>query len=317
MSKNKAGAKALGAIVLSIIPVFLLGCGSASQGTTPGSPLADPGERQASSAIAVTTVRASLGSIAKTLDTGGEVVAEYQVNAFADIAGQVTAVPIEVGDTVRKGQRIAVVDPSTPGREYAESLVEAPISGTVTALPLRVGDKISSSTAVATIGRLDALEIEVRVPERFIGQVRMGTSASCSFAAWPGEAFPARVVELSPVVDSTSRTLKATLALDRPDGRVKAGMYATVALILAKKTGVLTLPADCVVSRDGQNRKDVVFVVEEDRAVQRAVSLGISAAGMMEITGGISEGERIVASGQSLLADGAQVRIVAETESKE
>jgi multidrug efflux pump subunit AcrA (membrane-fusion protein) len=315
MSKNKAGAKALGAIVLSIIPVFLLGCGSASQGTTPGDPL--PGAQQASSAIAVTTVQASLGSIAKTLDTGGEVVAEYQVNAFADIAGKVTAVPIDVGDTVRRGQRIAVVDPSTPGKEYAECPVEAPISGTVTALPVRVGDKISTSTAVATIGRLNALEIEARVPERFIGQVRVGTLASCSFAAWPGEVFAARVVELSPVVDSTSRTLKATLALDRPDGRVKAGMYATVALIVAQKTGVLTLPADCVVSRDGENRKDVVFVVEENRAVQRAVSLGISAAGMMEITGGISEGERVVASGQSLLADGAQVRIVAETESKE
>jgi membrane fusion protein (multidrug efflux system) len=297
---------AAAAIVAAALLLFGCGGGDNAQAGGRGGKRGNPG----SDVVAVTVVRASRGSISKTLDAGGEVVAENQVDAFADIAGKVTAVLIDVGDTVRKGQRIASVDPSTPGKEFSESPVVAPISGTVTALPVSVGDKISSTMQVASIGRLDALDIEVHVPERFIGQVRLGTQAVCSFAAWPGEEFPAHVIELSPVVDSTTRTLKTKLALDDPDGRVKAGMYAKVELVLQKKAGVLTLPVDCVVSRDGNGRKEVLFVVAGDKAFQRTVEVGLSTADSVEITSGIGEGEQVVASGQSLLSDGSMIRIV-------
>jgi membrane fusion protein (multidrug efflux system) len=271
--------------------------------------LANPGSSTAD-VVAVTVTRAALGSISKTLEIGGEVVAEDQVNAFADIAGKVTAVLIDVGDNVGKGQLIAKIDPSKPGQQYAESPVTAPISGTVTSVPVRVGDTIATTTQIATIGRLDALEIEALIPERFISQVRLGTEADFSFAVWPGQEFPGRIVQLSPVVDSTSRTMKATLALDRADSRVKAGMYATVALSTDKREGVLVIPADCVVSRNGKDSKQVVFVVENNRAVQRQVNIGISSEGMVEITSGITAGEEVVLNGQSLLSDGVQVQIV-------
>ncbi len=295
----------------AVVAVALFGCGAGGRGApSAGRHEGKSGNQGGDTVVAVTVVRASRGAISKTLEVGGEVVAENQVNAFADIAGKVTSVLIEVGDTVRKGQRIASVDPSTPGKEFSESPVAAPISGTVTALPVSVGDKISSTTVVASIGRLDALDIEVHVPERFIGQVRLGTQADCSFAAWPGKGFPARIVELSPVVDPTTRALKTKLALEEPDGRVKAGMYAKVELVLERRTGVLALPIDCVVSRNGNDRRDVLFVVADNKAAQRTVEVGLSTSDLVEIKSGVREGEQIVASGQSLLADGVQVRIV-------
>jgi len=258
-------------------------------------------------AVAVTTIRASSGSIAQSLKLGGEVVTQDSVNAFADIAGKVSSILVDVADTVSKGQVIAKVDPSRPGQEYTESSVQAPIGGTVTAVPIRVGETISNVTPIATIGRLDALEIETHIPERFISQVRIGTPAVISLAAWPGETFEASVVELSPVVNPTSRTLEATLVLNRYDGRIKSGMYASVQLITQEKHGIITLPSDCVVTRDGHN---VVYVVAEDKAVERPVQLGISAEGMAEIVNGVAVDEEIVCSGQSLLSDGAQVQVI-------
>ncbi len=296
--------------VILLGTVMLFGCSGSSRTPPADGRGGKPGKPGGDTAVAVTLVQASRGSISRTLETGGEVVAKNQVNASADIAGKVTAVLVEVGDAVRKGQRIASVDPSTPGNEFSESPVVAPISGTVTALPVSVGDKISSATAVAAIGRLDILEIEVNVSERFIGQIGLGTQAACSFAAWPGKAFPARVVELSPVVDPTTRTMKTKLVLDEPDGRVKAGMYATVELILERKTGVLALPIDCVVSRNGNDRRDVLFVVADNKAVQRTVDVGISTSDSVEIRSGLKEGEQVVVSGQSLLSDGVQVRVI-------
>ncbi len=303
--------------ILTVTLVTAAGCGlgrppqgQAADDKTTGGPGGGPPvgfDAAKENLVPVTTTPVALGSISKTLKIGGEVVVQDSVNAFADIAGKVRAVLVNVGTAVQKGQVIARIDPSKPGREYAESPVEAPISGTVTALPVRVGDTISSTTVVATIGRLDALKIETHIPERFIGQVRVGTVAGLSFAAWPGQEFSARIVELSPVVDSTSRTMKATLALDRSDSRIKAGMYATVVLITQRKEGVIVVPADCVVARDGRT---VVFVVDQNRAVERTVSLGISNGSMVEIAGGLTIGQEVVESGQSLLSDGVQVRVV-------
>ncbi len=303
--------------VLTVVLATAAGCGpgrppeeqspSKSEAGGPGGAPPPGFDAVKENLVPVTTTPVVLGSINKTLKIGGEVVAKDSVNAFADIAGKVSAVLVDVGMAVHKGQVIARVDPSKPGREYAESPVEAPISGTVTALPVRVGDTISSTTVVATIGRLDALKIETRIPERFVGQVRVGTPARFSFAAWPGQQFPGRIVELSPVVDSISRTMKATLALDGSDSRIKAGMYASAVLITERKDGVIVVPADCVVARDGRT---VVFVVDQNRAVERTVSVGISDRSMVEIAGGITAGQEVVESGQSLLSDGVQVRVV-------
>jgi membrane fusion protein (multidrug efflux system) len=322
----------LSAVILGLLLVVLVGC-------IPGAPSKDadavgksterraqdqPGSRDrpgvpgsggnvsdfgvsGETAIAVNTIEAFLAPITKTLKIGGEVVARESVDIFADIAGTVTSVLVELGDNVSKGQVLAKVDPSKPGMEYTESPVKATISGTVTSVPVRVGKTISTATPVATIGRLDALEVETYIPERFIGKIRVGTRALLSFAAWPDKSFSARVVKLSPVVDPESRTMEAKLAIDHPDGRVKAGLYATVELITEQKNGVIALPSDCVVTRDGRT---VVYVVDQDRAVEREVSLGISAKGMVEITDGITVGEEVVVSGQSLLSDGISVRIV-------
>ncbi len=325
MTDRKRRTMAQAAVILFLSLTILSSCSfsrqngsesmedGASQPAGPPS-LANPGGSP-TNVVAVTTTHARLGSISKTLEIGGEVVAEYQVNAFADIAGRVTAVLVDVGDSVGKGQLIAKVDPSKPGQEYTESPITAPISGTITSVAVQVGDTISTTTQIATIGRLNALEVEALVPERFISKVRLGTEAIFSFAAWPGQEFSGRIIKLSPVVDSTSRTMKATLALDKADSRVKAGMYATVGLIIDKRDRVLTIPVDCVVNRDGKDSKDVVFVVEQNRAIQRPVSLGISAGGMVEITGGITSGEEVVVSGQSLLSDGAEVRIISSEQS--
>ncbi len=265
------------------------------------------GPASGANVVAVATTRVALGSISKTFKIGGEVVAEDSVDTYADIAGKISSVRVEVGDAVRKGQIIATVDPSKPGSEYAESPVTAPISGTVTAVSVGIGNTVSSTTAIATIGRLDDLRVELHIPERFIGQIDLGTRASLSFSAWPDRDFTARVVEVSPVVDASSRTMKTTLSLDGEHSGVKAGMYATAVLIIERRERVLTVPSDCVVARDGKN---VVYIVDQNRAVERPVELGLSAGGATEITQGLVLDQEVVESGQSLLSDGVEVKIV-------
>jgi multidrug efflux pump subunit AcrA (membrane-fusion protein) len=72
------------------------------------------------------------------------------------------------------------------------------------------------------------------------------------------------------------------------------------------------VPSDAVVRRFDT---PYLFVVTGDGTVeQREVELGISIGEQVEITSGVEADERIVIQGQSLLDDGAAVRVIEEVD---
>ncbi len=168
---------------------------------------------------------------------------------------------VSVGSAVRKDQVIAEVDPSRPGMNFVPSPVKSPIAGTVISIPPSIGATIAQGVPVARVGRTDNLEIRTEVSERFISKMQVGLNALVRFAAYPGQTFPAKVTELSPVVDPVTRTMEVKLALVNPDPRIKSGMFAEVKIITERKEGVVKIPADAMVERFGVH---YVFVTKED-----------------------------------------------------
>lgn len=245
------------------------------------------------------------------LDTSGDVVTKTSVVAYPDIGGRVASVSVKPGDYVREGGLLAQVDPSSPGSSYALSSVRAPIAGTVTSLAVQVGTRVTTGSAVATVGALDELEIDVLVRERDVALVRLGQRAVLGFEAYPGESFEAEVAELSPVLDPASRTRTAVLSLRRPDARVAPGMYAKVRIYTDALAGVVTLPEEAIFQRYGES---YVFVIARkdgaDRAELRKVAKGAVVDGIAEAKEGLADGERVVTAGRTALADGALVRVV-------
>jgi RND family efflux transporter MFP subunit len=90
------------------------------------------------------------------------------------------------------------------------------------------------------------------------------------------------------------------------DGRFKPGMFATVKFATEAKAGVLLIPADALVDRDGEQ---VVYVVENGVAAERAVQTGLTNGHEVEITKGLSQGDQVVVSGQTQLAEGIAVKV--------
>jgi multidrug efflux pump subunit AcrA (membrane-fusion protein) len=85
-------------------------------------------------------------------------------------------------------------------------------------------------------------------------------------------------------------------------------MFATVSLVTNREVNVPVVPRSAVINTYGSW---IVFVVDENNiARRREVTLGIDNEDSLEITGGISLGERVVSVGQNFLSDGDPVRIV-------
>jgi multidrug efflux pump subunit AcrA (membrane-fusion protein) len=89
-------------------------------------------------------------------------------------------------------------------------------------------------------------------------------------------------------------------------------MFGDIRLITEVRTGIVKVPSDAVVRRFDT---PYLFVVTDDGTVeQREVELGISIGEQVEITSGVEADERIVIQGQSLLDDGAAVRVIEEVD---
>ncbi len=251
------------------------------------------------------------GNLDDYLEFGGDVSSVSAVDVYPDAAGKISRIRVAVGDLVKKDQIIAYVDPSRPGMNYSENPVKAPISGRVTSFPPTIGTMVSQSYSIAKISDTDELQIKVNVAERFISRIRENQTAIVSFDAYPGVEFKARVFEVSPVLDTTSRTMLAKLKVEPADSRIKAGMYARVKLITDTIEGAVVIPNDAIVYRDG---KPYVFTAKSESAESSvnmvSVKEGLSVDNKTEIQEGLKEGDVIIVKGQSLLSDGSKVKIL-------
>ena len=263
---------------------------------------------------AVSTYKTVAGNLDDYLEFGGDVASVNEVMVLPDQAGKITNILVKVGDMVRLGDTIAYVNPLRAGVVYNDSPVKAPISGRVTSLPVTVGSTVSQSSLVAKVARTDELEIRINIAERFISRISNGQKATVTFDAYPSVEFGAKIFEVSPVLDTSTRTMGVKLRLNPPDSRVKVGMYGRVKLVTESVKNAIVLPVSALVTRDG---KDYVFVVTTPKSGQNAaavsirqVTKGILVDNQVEITKGLEANEEVVIKGQTLLNDGAKVNIV-------
>jgi multidrug efflux pump subunit AcrA (membrane-fusion protein) len=278
--------------------------GQPSGGAPPGQ--GGPGTRNAT-VVRVTAV--VLGTIENRVVINGDVIPRSEVSLYPSMAGKLTEVRFRVGDRVSRGDIVAVVDPSRPGEFYSPSPVLSTISGTVVSAPLNPGDTVSVQTPVYVVGDFSELAVETFVPERFSAAVERGMTATVSFDALPEERFAALVDEVSPVLDSASRTLRIRLrfAPGRIDPRIRAGMFATVSLVTNSRINVPVIPRNAAINTYGSW---IVFTAEGGRAERREITLGLESEEFVEVIRGLDEGELVVTAGQNFLSDHDPVRVV-------
>ncbi len=308
---------ATGLAAALFLTLLLAGCGGApgagGDSGPAGTAAPDGGRRvDEDTAFAVNVTRPVRGEIRNYLELNGDVEPASSVDVYPDTNGEVASMRVRVGQVVSRDEVIAEVDRSRPGQQFEPSPVRAPVAGTITQRYVSVGSTVGPSVPVVQISDTNVLEIRTRVAERFISLIREGQEAIIFLEAYPEASFPARVTELSPVVDPATRTMGVTLEFARRDARVRAGMFVEIRLVTAVKQDVVKVQSDAVVRRF--DRPYVFVVTDDDTVEQREVSLGISIGNQVEIADGLEADEQVVIQGQSLLDDGAEVRVIEEVE---
>lgn len=187
----------------------------------------------------------------------------------------------------KRSQADAAIAQAETRIEY--SRITSPVNGYVTNRMVDPGAMAAPGVPLLEIEQAGGYRLEVAIPESQLGKVKVGGTLRVSIEAL-GLDGPesARVVEIVPSVDPSSRTFIAKLALPAHPA-LRSGLYGRAFLPGAERSA-LTVPEAAVVSR-GQLRS--VFVVEDQRAVRRLVTLGELSNGRYEVLSGLEPGDQV------------------------
>jgi membrane fusion protein, heavy metal efflux system len=136
------------------------------------------------------------------------------------------------------------------------------------------------------------------VPESRVSEVQLHENVQFEFTSFVGEVFQGRVAAISDAIDPQTRTVKISIEVPNPKGRIKLGMFAKVS-IERDAVQALSIPYEALVTADG---KSFVFVKQNDSTFERrAVTIGSDNGKEYAVKSGIENGERVVVKNAILL----------------
>jgi len=197
--------------------------------------------------------------------------------------------------------------------QLAKHTIRAPFDGWVVERYTEEGQWVTRSGLIARIAELDRVEVEVQLPEIYVGSLRAGMEVRLEFDAAPAEAWVGRVERVVPQADLRSRSFPVQVILENRvvEGQpvLRGGMLARAWLPVGRRGEVTVVPKDALVLG---GRQPLVYRVEPagDRSgtVRPVpVTLGATVAGSVEVSGGLEPGDLVVVRGNERLRPGAEV----------
>ncbi len=171
--------------------------------------------------------------------------------------------------------------------------VRSPASGVVVERTISSGAVVKPTDSLYVVSDLSTLWVMAQVPERLLPSLRTGIAVDVSVQAYPGQAFRARITQIADALDQETRTVEVRCELKNPARRIKTEMFATVTI--PATTEGLVVPAAALQTIDGG---EIVFVPEGAGAYRvRPIRSGRHFDSVIEVETGLSEGERVVATG--------------------
>jgi len=177
--------------------------------------------------------------------------------------------------------------------------LRSPVAGEVIEVSTRPGAFVRSGDRVFRVASPDHRWLEIRLPERFAGDIGQASGAwldgEDGGAVVLDEASGARVVQTEAAVDPVTRTVGVTLDYKVDQGPRLIGARLPAHVFVAAAEPRLAVPRSAVIEDGG---RDVVYLQTGGETFdRRPVRLGMVDGDYVEVLAGLSAGERVVSRG--------------------
>ena len=219
-------------------------------------------------------------------------------------------------------EQIVVAERQVALQETAidDMVIRAPFSGVAISKDAQPGEMVSpvsagggfTRTGICTIVDIRSPEVEVHFTESYINRVTASQPVTAILDAYPDFEIPARVIAVVPTADRQKATVLVRIGFNDLDPRILPDMGVKVTFLREEQAAApaarpVALVPKSAVREDGGSR--VVFVVKQDTVERRAVQTGGTDGDRLEVTGGLSAGERVVVAPPAELAAGLPITI--------
>jgi RND family efflux transporter MFP subunit len=199
--------------------------------------------------------------------------------------------------------------------EYA--LIRAPFDAVVLTKNADIGDIVTpigaaaeAKAAVVTIADMSSLQVEADVSESNLAKVHPGQPCEITLDAIPDQRFPGMVHMVVPTADRTKASIMVKVRFMKLDPRILPEMSARVAFLehavqRDEQQPRVAVPPAAVVTINGSHR---LFVIRKGRAVAVPITTGKPIGDLLEVTSGVTAGDKVVLKPLDRLKDGIRVK---------
>lgn len=210
-------------------------------------------------------------------------------------------------ERLRSTHDLALADVESAALSLSYTKIVAPFGGRIVDRVVVQGRHIKSGEKLFTIANLTPLVARVFLPEKDVAGLRLGQTAELVLDAAGGQRLPGRVTRISPVVDTSTGTIKVTVEALALTPSARPGSFTSVRIVTDTHKDALLVPKAAVVREDSS---DYLFVADGSRARRCKVKLGLPSDGRIEVVAGLSGRESVIVAGQGSLKDGARVDVL-------
>lgn len=196
-------------------------------------------------------------------------------------------------------------------KELTGAKMTSPMNGIVSVINGGEGQRAIANNNTTSSGSgfmtviSEKLQVEAQVNEADIGSLKIGQTAKLTVNAFPNKTFTGKVSSVSPIATTVSnvQVYDTVITLDDNQSELKAGMPATITIIVEESEDVLTVPKGAVTyaarqsagTGNGTGRGASVIVMDNSGNLSpRQVVLGLSDSSNYEVKEGLNEGDTVV-----------------------
>jgi RND family efflux transporter MFP subunit len=191
-------------------------------------------------------------------------------------------------------------------RQYEDATIYAPISGEIAERTVNVGMMVVPGAQVATIVDVARLKATITVSENKVSKIKKGMRASVFTEAYPGNNFNGLVKYIGPKAGESLLFPVEIVISNNRQYPLKAGMTAHISLNETMADHALLIPRIALL---GSVREGKIYIVENNIARIRQVTVGNEYDSYVEILSGLQEGDAVITVGTNTVRDGVQVTV--------
>ena len=197
--------------------------------------------------------------------------------------------------------------------QLSYSEIRSPINGVVTDRALYPGEMAAAGTPLVTVMDTSSVIARAHIPQEQAALLKVGDKASITV---PGEedSIEGKVTVVSPALDPNSTTVEVWVQAKNPTDRLRPGTSVQISMLSRTIPNSVVIPSAAVLTApDGGSY--VMLAGSDNRAHQKAVKTGVRQGDDVQILDGVTEGDRVVASGAYGLPESTKIRAESAQES--